>query len=140
MICQLGLELLGLELIWGEGFSSVQINSSKLVRELLRDHFKEESSRPNKVPKVPVDPTYKFSKNDVLIIYQFRTKRCRSHIGRSLVWLFFFLKHAELILHMQRLSWRATCQSQVIDIIELLIFCNVTEQETVLSILHLLNS
>ena len=57
-------QLLGLELIWGENFSSVQINSSKLVRELLRDHFKDDGCRPN---RVPVDPTFKFSKNDVLI-------------------------------------------------------------------------
>jgi len=57
-------QLLGLELIWGENFSSVQINSGKLVRELLRDQYKDEGTRPN---KVPVDPTFKFSKNDVLI-------------------------------------------------------------------------
>jgi len=29
-------KLLGLELIWGRGFSSVQINSSKLVRHLSK--------------------------------------------------------------------------------------------------------
>jgi len=38
--------LLGLELIWGEGFKSVQINASKLVKELLRDHYKDSGSRP----------------------------------------------------------------------------------------------
>jgi len=42
-------QLLRLELIWGENFSSVHINSSKLVRELLKDHFKDDGSRPNKV-------------------------------------------------------------------------------------------
>lgn len=42
-------QLLRLELIWGESFSSVHINSSKLVRELLKDHFKDDGSRPNKV-------------------------------------------------------------------------------------------
>ena len=57
-------QLLGLELIWGEGFKSVQINSSKLVRELLKMHYKDNGTKSN---KVPVDPTFKFSKNDVLV-------------------------------------------------------------------------
>ena len=39
-------QLLGLELIWEEVFSNVQINSGKLVRELLRDH---KLSEPNRV-------------------------------------------------------------------------------------------
>ena len=57
-------QLLGLELIWGEGFRSVQINSSKLVRELLKMHYKDNGTKSN---KVPVDPTFKFSKVDVLV-------------------------------------------------------------------------
>jgi len=57
-------QLLGLELIWGEGFKSVQINASKLVKELLRDHYKDSGSRSH---RVPADPTFKFSKQDVLI-------------------------------------------------------------------------
>ncbi len=57
-------QLLGLELIWGEGFRSVQINASKLVRELIRDHYKDNGSKPHRVPP---DPTFKFSKQDVLI-------------------------------------------------------------------------
>ena len=57
-------QLLGLELIWGERFSSVQINASKLVRELLRDYYKDNGSKPH---RVPVDPTFKFSKQDVMI-------------------------------------------------------------------------
>lgn len=58
-------QLLGcLELIWGKGFSSVQINSSKLVRELLKDRFKDDGNSPT---KVPVDPHFKSSKQDVLI-------------------------------------------------------------------------
>ena len=58
------VQLLGLELIWGEGFKSVQINASKLVKELLRDHYKDSGSKPH---RVPADPTFKFSKQDVLI-------------------------------------------------------------------------
>ena len=52
---------LGLELIWGRGFSSVQINSSKLVRQLLKDQYKDTGSRPK---RIPVDPSFKFSKED----------------------------------------------------------------------------
>ena len=48
----------------GVGFRSVQINASKLVRELIRDHYKDTCSKPH---RVPVDPTFKFSKQDVLI-------------------------------------------------------------------------
>jgi len=43
---------------FGEGFKSVQINSSKLVRELLKMHYKDNGTKSN---KVPVDPTFKFS-------------------------------------------------------------------------------
>ena len=57
-------QLLGLELIWGERFSSVQINASNLVRELLRDHYEDNVSKSH---CVPVDPTFKFSKQDVMI-------------------------------------------------------------------------
>ena len=39
-------QLLGLELTWGRGFSSVQLNSSKLVRQLLKDQYKDTGSRP----------------------------------------------------------------------------------------------
>ena len=66
-------QLLGLELIRGDNFSSVHINSSKLVRELLKDHFKDGRSRPN---KVPVGQTFKFSKEDVLI----RINKCKTII------------------------------------------------------------
>jgi hypothetical protein len=51
-------------LIWGEGFKSVQINAGKLVKELLRDHYEDSGSKPH---RVPADPTFKFSKQDVLI-------------------------------------------------------------------------
>ena len=51
-------------MIWGEGFKSVQINASKLVRELLRDHYKDNGSKSH---RVPADPTFKFSKQNVLI-------------------------------------------------------------------------
>ena len=57
-------QLLGLELIWGDDFRSVQIDSSKLVRELLKMRYKDSGTKSN---KVPVDPTFKFSKNDVLV-------------------------------------------------------------------------
>ena len=59
-------QLVGLELIWGEGFSSVQINASKLVKVFIRDrdHYKDDGSEPH---KVPADPTFKFSKQDVII-------------------------------------------------------------------------
>jgi len=56
-------QLLGLELIWGRGFSSVQMNSSKLVRQLLKDQYKDTGSRPK---RIPVDPSFKFSKEDCL--------------------------------------------------------------------------
>ena len=57
-------QLLGLDLIWGAGFRSIQINSNKFVRELLKMHYKDSGTKSN---KVPVDPTFKFSKDDVLI-------------------------------------------------------------------------
>ena len=56
-------QLLGLKLIWGRGFSSVPINSSKLVRQLLKHQYKDTGSRPK---RTPVDPSFKFSKEDCL--------------------------------------------------------------------------
>ena len=56
-------QLLGLELIWGRGFSTVQINSSKLVRELLKDQYKGAVNRPKRIPE---DPSFKFLKEDCL--------------------------------------------------------------------------
>ena len=41
-----------------------RINASKLVRELRRDRYKDIGSKPH---RVPVDPTFKFSKQDMFI-------------------------------------------------------------------------
>lgn len=57
-------QLLGIELIWGKELISVQINASKLIRDSIRDHLKDNGS---KFQKVPADPNFKFSKHDVLI-------------------------------------------------------------------------
>ena len=56
-------QLLGLELIGGREFSSVQINSSELVRQLLKDQYKDAGSHPK---RIPVDPSFKFSKENCL--------------------------------------------------------------------------
>ena len=42
----------------------MEVNASKLVRELLRDHYKDNGIKSH---RVPVDPTFKLSKQDVMI-------------------------------------------------------------------------
>ena len=78
-------QLLGLQLIWGEKFSSVHISAEKLVREVVKDFYEDKGTAPR---TVPMDPNHRISKTDCIpessnMSTEVRTmqKRCRSIVG-----------------------------------------------------------